>query len=61
MGRGLGDATAAQASKAAPAQASAQAAASSAAASKGSQGLFSPIDQNNLSMLVVKSMYNIIE
>jgi len=57
MGRGLGDATAAQASKAAPAQA----AASSAAASKGSQGLFSPIDQNNLSMLVVKSMYNIIE
>ena len=25
------------------------------------QGLFSPIDQNNLSMLVVKSMYNIIE
>jgi hypothetical protein len=58
IGRGLNTAPAASAGS------SSAAAAGSippGSASVPGQGLFSPIDQNNLSMLVVKSMYNIIE
>ena len=57
IGRGLGGS-----SSAAPPRQSGQArVAPQQQQQQQAQGLFSPIDQNNLSMLVVKSMYNIIE
>ena len=57
IGRGLGGS-----SSAAPPRQSGQArVAPQQPQQQQAQGLFSPIDQNNLSMLVVKSMYNIIE
>ena len=56
IGRGLGGS-----SSAAPPRQSGQARVAPQQQQQQAQGLFSPIDQNNLSMLVVKSMYNIIE
>ena len=56
IGRGLGGSP-----SAAPPRQSGQARVAPQQQQQQAQGLFSPIDQNNLSMLVVKSMYNIIE
>jgi hypothetical protein len=57
IGRGLGGSP----SAAPPPRQSGQARVAPQQQQQQAQGLFSPIDQNNLSMLVVKSMYNIIE